>query len=110
MFYPKYFYNILYILALVNEDVILCLFDLQSKEEVQLSHHAHFKFILHAFCKILTKRFISSTKYNIMNVNSYNEDIFAFSFYKKYGANFTNVKIIINNKRLLFIILPLMLV
>jgi len=83
MFYPEYFYNILYILALVNEDVILCLFDLQSKEEVQLSHHAHFKFILRAFCKIFTKRFISSTKYNIMNVNSYNQDILHFLFIKK---------------------------
>ena len=73
--------SLMYKLRLMNMSFV-CLFDLQSKKKVLLSHHAHFKFILHAFYKILTKKFISSTKYNIINVNLYNQDIFVFLFIK----------------------------
>jgi len=39
------------------------------RKKFEFSHHAHFKFFLRYAWKILAKNFISSTKYNIININ-----------------------------------------
>ena len=57
------------------------------------SHHAHFELILHAFCKFLTKKYISNTEYNIINIYLYNQYVFTFSFCEEGGVNFTNIKL-----------------
>jgi hypothetical protein len=49
-----------------------------------------FKFILNA--KIFTKRLISETKYNILDLNLHNQDIFTFSFCKEGGVSFAILK------------------
>jgi hypothetical protein len=56
-------------------------------------HHAHFELILHAFCKFLTKKYISNTEYNIINIYLYNQYVFTFSFCEEGGVNFTNIKL-----------------
>jgi hypothetical protein len=57
--------------------------DLQFKKEVQFSYHAHSEFFLHAFCKFLTKSFVSTIEYNIINIYFYKQDILPVLFVKK---------------------------
>ena len=44
-----------YVLCLIYEDALLKLFNLKTKEEVELSHHAHLKFAMHTLDKLFTK-------------------------------------------------------
>ena len=43
------------VLCLIDKGVILKLFDLKTKEKVELPHLAHLKFIMHGFGKLFTK-------------------------------------------------------
>ncbi|KAK2427508.1 hypothetical protein QL285_026082 [Trifolium repens] len=56
------------IFALMNVSAIFSLIDLNPKEELQFTHHAHLKFILHQLGKILAQGGISRTKYYIFNI------------------------------------------
>jgi hypothetical protein len=56
------------ILHLANEGHIFDLLDLKSKKECENLHHGHFKPINHDFAKLITKRFVSRTKDNIINI------------------------------------------
>jgi hypothetical protein len=56
------------ILHLTNEGPILDLLDLKSKKEYEHPHHEHFKPISHDFAKLITKRFVSRIKDNVMNI------------------------------------------
>jgi hypothetical protein len=53
------------ILRLVNK-AILDLLDLKFKKECENSQHAHFKPIGHDFAKLITKRFVSRIKDNVI--------------------------------------------
>jgi hypothetical protein len=66
--HAKLFEYVMSILYLDNEGLLLGLLDLKSKEECENSHHEHFKPIGHDFAKIITKEFVSRTKYNIINI------------------------------------------
>lgn len=52
------------ILQLVDEGSFTCLLDLETKEECELPHHAHLKFLLRRCCTFLAQDLISSTKTN----------------------------------------------
>jgi hypothetical protein len=56
------------ILCLAYESPIFNLFDLKSKKEREFTHHGHLKPVSHDFAKLITKRFISRTKDNIINI------------------------------------------
>jgi hypothetical protein len=56
------------ILRLANEGPIFDLLDLKYKKESENPHHGHFKPIGHDFAKLITKRFVSGTKDNIINI------------------------------------------
>jgi hypothetical protein len=56
------------ILRLANEGLILDLFDLKSKKKCENPHHEHFKHIDHDFAKLITKKFVSRTKDNVINI------------------------------------------
>jgi 6-phosphogluconate dehydrogenase len=64
----KLLQNITSILCLANENLILDLHDLKSKEEYENTHHGHFKSIGHDFAKLITKEFVSRTKNNVINI------------------------------------------
>jgi hypothetical protein len=57
------------ILHLANESSLFGLLDLKSKKECENPHHGHFKPICQDFVKLITKEFVSQTKYNIININ-----------------------------------------
>ena len=56
-----YFFQIVFleelshVLCLISEGALLKLFVLKTKEEVELSHHAHLKFAMHRLDKLFTK-------------------------------------------------------
>jgi hypothetical protein len=56
------------ILHLANEGSILDLRDLKPKKECENPHHGYFKPIGHDFAKLITKRFVSRTKDNVINI------------------------------------------
>jgi hypothetical protein len=66
--HAKLFKYVTSILCLANESSIFDLLDLKSKKECENPHHRHFKFIHHHFAKLVTKGFVSRTKYNIINI------------------------------------------
>jgi len=74
--------SLMYLLWLMNMPSLVCLI-WNQKKKVWFSHHAHFKFILHALCKFLIKRFINNTKYNIINIYLYNNIYLPFLFVKR---------------------------
>jgi hypothetical protein len=57
------------ILRLANESSLFGLLDLKSKKECENPHHGYFKPIRYDFAKLITKGFVSRTKYNIININ-----------------------------------------
>jgi hypothetical protein len=66
--HPKPIEDILHVLGLRDEGVVLELFDLKSKEVVQLGHHRHFEILHHNLGKFLTRHLISKDKYNVINI------------------------------------------
>ena len=53
--HPKLGDYILNVLRLADEGALLELFDLESKEILQLPHHGHLKFLYHNPTKLLTR-------------------------------------------------------
>jgi hypothetical protein len=64
--HPKLFKCVLCVLSFGNEGAVLELFDLKSKEVVQLAHHRHLEILHHCPAKLLIRRLISRNKYNII--------------------------------------------
>jgi hypothetical protein len=63
----------------LNKNVGVTL-DLKSKKECENPHHGHLKLIRHYFAKLITKGFVSKTKYNIFNIDlAYKQIITHFS-------------------------------
>jgi hypothetical protein len=56
------------ILRLANESPILDLLDLKSKKVCETPHHGHFEPTGHNFAKLITKRFVSKIKDNVINI------------------------------------------
>jgi hypothetical protein len=56
------------ILHLSYESPIFDLLDLEPKKECEFTHRGHLKPFGHDFSKLITKRFISRTKDNVINI------------------------------------------
>jgi hypothetical protein len=71
----KLLQHVLGALGLTYERAILELLDLKSKEELQLTYHGHLEPIHHNPTKFLTKNYISTTKYYVIDIYLANKDI-----------------------------------
>jgi hypothetical protein len=60
--------NVTNILRLAYKCPIFDFLNLKSKKEREFTHHRHLKPIGHNLAKLITKRFISKTKDNIINI------------------------------------------
>ena len=57
--------------------------NLQSKEVIQLSNHAHLELGLHEFGKIVSKFILCRPKDNIINIDLSNNQLLIFPFDKE---------------------------
>ena len=63
------------VLCLTNEGAFVELLELETKKELQLSHHGHLKPTSHNPTKLLIKSHISTTKYYVIDIYLANKDI-----------------------------------
>ena len=64
--------------------------DLQLKEVVQLTNHAHLKFGLHKLEEPMCKFILSQPKYDIINTDLSNYQLAAFPFYEESLISFSS--------------------
>jgi len=70
---------------LTYERAIFELLDLETKKELQLTHHGHLKPVRHNPTKFLTKIFISTTKYYVVDIYLAHKNII-IDFASKQGS------------------------
>ena len=66
--HPELLENVLNVLRLAKKCSFFELLDLESKEEFEFAHHRHLESLCHNSTKLLTKSFISTTKYNVIDI------------------------------------------
>jgi hypothetical protein len=81
--HPKLLENILRVLHLGDEDVVLELFYLKSKEVGQLAHHRHLEFLHHHPAKFLTRLGTSRAKYYVIDIYLEYKQVTITSFSEK---------------------------
>jgi len=86
--------NFLSVFLLVDVDTFFVLLDLNPYKELKFSYHAYFKLTLHKIREILTKRFISSSKDNIINIYLNYNEVLANFYSKESCIYFVSTKII----------------
>jgi hypothetical protein len=86
------------IFHLANESSLFDLLDLKSKKECENPHHGHFKPIRHYYAKIITKGFVSRTKYDIINIDLAYKHIFTHFSSEESRIGLINPKTIFNKK------------
>jgi hypothetical protein len=96
--HAKLFEYVTCIVHLANESSLFGLLELKSKKECENPHHRHFKPIHHYFAKLVTKGFISRTKYNIINIDLAYKQIFTHFSSEESRIGLTNPKTIFNKK------------
>jgi hypothetical protein len=94
----KKFKYVTNIFRLANESSLFGLLDLKSKKECENPHHEHLKLIRHYFPKLITKRFVSRTKYSIINIDLTYKQIFIHFSTEESRVGLTNPKTIFNKK------------
>jgi hypothetical protein len=94
----KLFEYVTSILRLANECSLFGLLDLKSKKECENPHYGYLKHIHHYFAKLITKEFISRTKYNIININLAYKQIFTYFSSEESRVGLTNPKTIFNKE------------
>jgi hypothetical protein len=97
--HAKLFEYVTSILRLANESFLFDLLDLKSKNECENPHHGYFKCIHHYFAKLITKGFVSRTKYNIINIYLAYKQIFTHFSSEESRVGLTNPKAIFNKKK-----------
>jgi hypothetical protein len=96
--HAKLFEYVMSILHLANENSLFDLLYLKSKKECENAHHGYFKPICHYFTKLITKGFVSRTKYNIINIKLTYKQIFTHFSSEESRVGLTNPKTIFNKK------------
>jgi hypothetical protein len=96
--HAKLFEYVMSILHLANEGSLFSLLDLKSKKECENLHHGHLKHIDHYFAKLITKEFLSRTKYNIINIDLTYKQIFTHFSSEDSRVGLTNPKTIFNKE------------
>jgi hypothetical protein len=94
----KLFEYVTIILRLAKESSIFGLLDLKSKKDYENPHHGHFNPIRHYFAKLITKGFVSRTKYNIINIDLTYKQIFTHFSSEESRVGLTNPKTIFNKE------------
>jgi hypothetical protein len=94
----KLFEYVTSILHLANEGSIFGLLHLKSKKECENLHHGHLKPTRYYFAKLITKGFVSRTKYNIVNIDLVYKQIFTHFSSEESRVELTNPKTIFNKK------------
>jgi hypothetical protein len=74
--HAKFLEYVTCILHLPNGSSLFGLLDLKSKKACENPHHGYFKPIRHYFGKLITRGFVSRTKYNIINIDLTYKQIF----------------------------------
>jgi hypothetical protein len=74
------------------------LLDLKTKEELQFTHHRHLESLGHDPTKLFTKFIISRPKYDIININLANEDIFSIPLNEYGRIDFAYLKAVLEKK------------
>jgi hypothetical protein len=98
--HAKLFKYVTCILYLTNESSLFGLLDFKSKKECENPHHGHFKSIHHYFVKLITKGFVSRTKYNIINIDLTYKQLFTHFSSEESRISLTNPKTIFDKKSL----------
>jgi hypothetical protein len=96
--HAKLFEYVTSILRLANEGSLFGLLDLKSKKECENPYHEHLKPIRHYFAKLITKGFVSRTKYNILNIDLAYKQIFTHFSSEESRVGLTNPKTIFNKE------------
>jgi hypothetical protein len=96
--HAKLFEYVTSILCLANEGSLFGLLDLKSKKEYENPHHGHLKPIHYYFAKLITKGFVSRTKYNIINIDLAYKQIFTHFSSEESRVGLTNSKTIFNKE------------
>jgi hypothetical protein len=96
--YAKLFEYVTIILHLANEGSLFGLLDLKSKKECENPHHGHLKSIRHYFTKLITKGFVSRTKYNIVNIDLAYKQIFTYFSSEDSRVDLINRKTMFNKE------------
>jgi hypothetical protein len=94
--HPKPLEKILSVFRLGDEGVVLELLHLEPKEVGQLAHHRHLELLCHHPAKLLTRLFVSRTKYYAIDINLAHKEISITSLCKKSGIGFPNLEGISN--------------
>jgi hypothetical protein len=89
---------ILNVLSLADEGVLVELLDLESKEVLQLRHHRHLEFLYHNSTKLFTRWLVSRPKYNIVNINLVDKQVFSNCFSEESRVSFSNFEAISDKK------------
>jgi hypothetical protein len=93
--HAKLFEYVTSILHLANEGSLSGLLDLKSKKECENPHHGHLEPIHYYFAKLITKGFVSGTKYNIINIDLAYKQIFTHFSSEESRVGLTNPKTIL---------------
>src|SRR3954464_13822992 len=88
-----------HILGLMNISSFRSLIDLDPKEILEFSHHAHFKLSLHRLSKLLSKCSIICSKYNIIYIYLTNQNIPFKGFTKESSVHFSSSETIVQKER-----------
>jgi hypothetical protein len=96
--HAKLFGYVTSIFHLANKSSLFGLLDLKFKKECENPYHGHLKPIHHNFSKLITKWFVSRTKYNIINIDLAYKQIFTHFSSEESRVIFTNPKTIFNKK------------
>jgi hypothetical protein len=85
-------------LGLTYKRPFICLFDLKSKKELELTHHGHFKPLLHDPTKLFTKSFISTTKYYVIDIYLAHKDMTTNFSSKESSMGFAYLKALLEKE------------
>ena len=88
-FQTKLFHKIFSIFRLRYEYTKLLLTNLQPKEVIQLSNHAHLELDLHEFGETMSKVILCRLEHDIININLSNYQLAVFPFDEESLINFS---------------------
>ena len=84
--------HVLDITRLIDEGSASQLLHLKTEKELQLSHHAHRKFLSHKILKLNINRMVSGPKDNIINIYLANKQLSFYPLCKESGIYYPNLE------------------
>ena len=84
--------HVLDITRLIDEGSASQLLHLKTEKELQLSHHAHRKFLSHKILKLNVNSMVSGPKDNIINIYLSDKQLSFYSLCKESGIYYPNLE------------------